>query len=236
MKNINIILISISVIISSFILGVSFKNISYKHGTVIVKGLSERNVIADKALWSISFVSSGNELNIVNTKIVTDIKKVNKFLNKFGLNSNEIKIGQLEFIDMDSREYRDPNQKNRFILTQTIFVETENIDAVEQANQNLLDLIKDNVYLKDIYGGNKPVYLFTKLNQIKNSMIEEANVNARASADQFAKNSNSKIGKIKNANQGVFVISSRKHGYDSNELYEKEKEVRVVATFEYYLL
>ena len=235
MNSKNIFFLSISIIVSSFILGFSFKNILFKTGTVIVKGASERSVIADKALWNISFVSSGNNLNIVNNKIIVDIEKVKNFLKKFKLNEEEINIGQLEFIDMDSREYRDPNQKNRFILTQTIFVESNNIDAIEKANQNLLELIKINVYLKDTYGGNKPIYIFTKLNQIKNSMIDEAITNAKISANQFAKNSNTKIGKIKNANQGVFTISSKKKNYENNEIYEKEKEVRVVSTFEYYL-
>ena len=105
------------------------------------------------------------------------------------------------------------------------------------ASKNLLDLIQENVYLKDSYGTMKPMYIFTKLDEIKNSMIDEAMEKAKSSAQQFAKNSNVEVGKIKKANQGLFVITGRNKAtqYGNEELYQKEKEVRVVSTIEYYL-
>ena len=83
----------------------------------------------------------------------------------------------------------------------------------------------------------KPLYIFTKLDEIKNPMIDEATEKAKRAAKQFATNSNVKVGKIKKANQGLFVISGRNKAaqYGNDELYQKEKEVRVVSTIEYYL-
>ncbi len=233
----NIIIAGIVVLLSSIILASGLYNFGNRDGVVTVKGSAERYVVADKVLWNISFVSAGNDLDIINKKILDDTAKVKNFLKKFNITEEEINLGQLDFVDMDAREYKDPNQKNRFIVTQTIFVESNNVNAVEKASKNLLDLIQQNVYLKDSYGTMKPMYVFTKLDEIKNPMIDEATEKAKSSAQQFATNSKVKVGKIKKANQGLFVITGRNKAvqYGNDELYQKEKEVRVVSTIEYYL-
>ena len=119
----------------------------------------------------------------------------------------------------------------------TVSVETNNVDAVEKASKNLLALISENVYLKASYGAMRPIYVFTKLDDIKNQMINDATIRAKSAAEQFAKDSNVKVGKIKKANQGVFVITGRNKAsqYGNDEMYQKNKEIRVVSTIEYYL-
>lgn len=235
----NILIGGIFVVFSAIILSFGFTKILNKTGIVSVKGSANRYVVADKALWNISFVSAGNDLNIINKKIIDDTAKVKEFLKKYQITDEEISSGQLDFTDMEAREYRDPNQKNRFIVVQNLVVESNNVDAVERASKNLLELIQQNVYIKDSYGSGsmKPVFIFTKLDDIKNQMIDEATEKAKSSADQFAKNSNVKVGKIKTANQGVFVIVGRNKAsqYSDNEMFQKEKEIRVVSTIEYYL-
>ncbi len=231
------VIIAIALILSAIILSMGLSLIPNKAGVVTVKGAAAEYVVADKALWEISFVQTGNDLNLINQKIVEDTEKVKNFLKEYQITEEEINLGQLDFIDMDSREYKDPNQKNRFIVTQTVSVETNNVDAVEKASKNLLALISENVYLKASYGAMRPIYVFTKLDDIKNQMINDATIRAKSAAEQFAKDSNVKVGKIKKANQGVFVITGRNKAsqYGNDELYQKNKEIRVVSTIEYYL-
>jgi hypothetical protein len=91
------------------------------------------------------------------------------------------------------------------------------------------DLLKQGIA---ITGGDyrfSTQFLFTGLNDIKPQMIEEATKNARASAEKFAADSDSELGKIRTANQGQFTISDR----DANTPYIKS--VRVVTTVDYYL-
>jgi uncharacterized protein len=59
------------------------------------------------------------------------------------------------------------------------------------------------------YGLGGPTFVFTRLNQLKPSMVAEATANARTAAGQFAKDSRSALGDIRHANQGVFVILPR---------------------------
>ena len=157
----NISIICISLIISAIILSFGISVVNNKSGSVSVKGAVVKYVVADKALWNISFVQAGNDLEIINNKILEDTTKVKNFLKKYQLTEEEISLGQLDFVDMNAREYKDPNQKNRFIVTQTISVETNNINAVDRASKNLLELISENVYLASSYGAMKPAYIFT---------------------------------------------------------------------------
>jgi len=76
---------------------------------------------------------------------------------------------------------------------------------------------------------NRTQFLFTKLNEIKPGMVEEATAKGREVAIKFAKDSQSKLGKLKTARQGQFTISNR----DSNTPYIKV--VRVVVSMQYYL-
>ena len=73
-------------------------------------------------------------------------------------------------------------------------------------------------------------YLFTRLNEVKPEMVEEATVNARQVAEKFANDSGSRLGKIRRANQGRFTIASR----DSQ--HPHIKRVRVVSTIDYNLV
>ena len=72
-------------------------------------------------------------------------------------------------------------------------------------------------------------FKFEGLNEIKPGMIEEATKNAREVGEKFAKDSGSRLGKIKTANQGTFSITDR----DSNT--PEIKKVRVVTSVTYYL-
>ena len=76
-------------------------------------------------------------------------------------------------------------------------------------------------------------------------MITEATRNARAAADRFASDSGSKVGSIRQANQGVFSISSADQGSEisepgpGGEIFSADtslmKTVRIVTTVQYYL-
>ena len=212
------------------------KIIFTKNGYVTVKGAAEKTVIADMAYWTISFVNAGNDLSVVKDKNSADLQVVIDFLKENNFKPNEYKINSIELIDMDTREYKDPNQQNRYILTQSVSVITNNVDLVSNVSQNLDQLIDKNVSIKCSYGEMKPVYKFTKLNLIKQEMLKEATINAKNTAKQFAIDSNTRVGKIKYANQGIFNITSKdKSANYDNELFAKEKEVRVVITIDYWL-
>jgi hypothetical protein len=66
-------------------------------------------------------------------------------------------------------------------------------------------------------------------------MIAEATSRAREAAEQFARDAGSRLGGIRQANQGVFVILPRDQAPGVTEESQLFKMVRVVATVDYYL-
>jgi hypothetical protein len=85
------------------------------------------------------------------------------------------------------------------------------------------------------FGPSGPTFLFTKLNDLKPNMLAEAAANARQAAEQFANDSHSRLGGIRQANQGLFVIMPRNQAPGVTEGTEVSKTVRVVSTVQYYL-
>jgi len=197
---------------------------------VTVKGLAEKEVKADIAIWPISFKETGNDLITLNAAIDKKSGIIVEFLKKRGFDEADITIAPPQLKDLEADQYY--NQKTirfRYIAKSTITVYSKNVDLVRQSISNLDSLIKQGIALSSDYE-DQSQYLYTNLNEIKPEMIEQATKNARKSAEKFAEDSGSNLGKIKRALQGQFSISNR----DSNTPYIKK--VRVVSTLEYFLV
>lgn len=198
--------------------------------TVEVKGLSEREVKADTAIWPITFNVADNDLIKLSATIKDKNAQVLEFLQSKGFKSEEITINASSIVDKLAREYDSGTALGfRYSATSTVTVYTNQVDKVKEARTQLADLGKLGIAVGNDNMGIGVQYLYSQLNTIKPPMIEQATKNARQTAEKFAKDSDSKLGKIKRANQGTFTIEDR----DSSTAYIKK--VRVVSTVEYYL-
>ena len=197
--------------------------------SVEVKGLSEREVPADIAIWPITFREPGNDLAQLYQSIQQKNDLVVKFLEGNGFSADEITISAPAVVDKQAREYdnADGNSRFRFTATSTITVYSKKVDDVRQTMIKLADLGKQGIAISG--EGYNTQFVYSQLNQIKPAMIEEATRNAREAANKFARDSDSTLGKIKRANQGQFSIEDR----DSSTPHIKK--VRVVSTIQYYL-
>lgn len=197
--------------------------------SVEVKGLAEREVPADTAIWPLQIVVAGNELEPLLAQLEQQGRQVRAFLTLRGFEEDEITVSPPSITDRLAQAYGDQNVKFRYSVSQVITVFTDAIDAVRSAGDELLELGKAGIVLNQDQYQYQPQYLFNGLNEIKPAMIEEATRNAREVAQKFAADSDSRLGKIRSARQGQFSISDR----DSNNPHIKK--VRVVSTLEYYL-
>lgn len=196
---------------------------------VTVKGLAERTVDADNAIWPISFKITDDDLLKMYNKITGNNDDVISFLKKNGFSDDEISVSPPEIKDMLAEQYYNDRPRNyRYIGKSTITVHTQNVEQVVSTRKKISELVKNGIALSSDYE-DKAQFNFTGLNDIKPAMIEEATKNARKAAQKFAKDSGSKLGNIKKASQGQFVITDR----DSNTPYIKK--VRVVSTIQYFL-
>ena len=198
--------------------------------TVTVKGLSEREVQANVAIWPIKFSEADNDLSNLYSVVQKKADIIIEFLKKHGFTDDDISISAIAIIDRQAQGYVDSSKiKFRYSANSTITVYSKKVDIVRNTMKNLFELGKQGIAIVGQDYQTRSQFLFTNLNEIKPEMIEEATKNARMVAEKFAKDSNSKLGKIKKARQGQFSINNR----DSNTPHIKK--VRVVATLEYYL-
>ena len=203
---------------------------------VSVKGVSERPAKADLALWPLRFVATGTDLLTVQAEIARSTTRVFAFLRQNGIDSSAAEVQELQVTDVMANPYGQVRPGTRFILTQTVMVRSTSPETVLAASQRVGELLRAGVVLSsEQYGGGGPTFLFTGLNALKPTMIAEATASAREAAEQFARDSRSRLGGIRQANQGVFVILPRDQAPGVSEGGQIFKTVRVVTTVEYFL-
>jgi len=218
-----------------WLVGEGFRQSRIAERYVTVKGTSERTVKADLALWPIRFVATGNDLAQVQAKLVKDGAAIKALLSSAGLTDKDIELQRLDVTDLLAQAYRSGPVDSRFIVAQTLMARSTDVDQIAAAGQRLSQLVDAGIVLSSDFGPGGPVYLFTKLNDIKPQMIAEATRNAREAAEQFAKDSGARIGGIRRANQGLFEILPRDRAPQLTEETQIEKTVRVVSTVDYLL-
>jgi len=239
-------LLALGLIVGGWVLGAEIKATRLSDRYVTVKGLVERTVKSDLAIWPLSYKDAGDDLSLLYEKTESDKKDVLQFLDQQGIQSSEIELGVLRVVDTQANEYGGGNRApHRYIVEQMITVRTRRVDQVAAAAQKTMQLLQKGIVLNS-NPGQGASYVFTGLNSIKPDMITEATRNARAAADRFALDSGSKVGSIRQANQGVFSILPADQSSDTSEPGEGVggsfnadsslmKTVRVVTTVEYYL-
>lgn len=197
---------------------------------VTVKGLSEREVPADKVIWPLIYKELGNDPATIYSRIEKKNATVVAFLKEHGLDEAEVTVNAPQIKDRFADSWSQSNITDRYVATSIIIVSSANVELVRGIMQKQSELMKMGIALiTEEYGNNIVKYEFTALNDIKPEMVEESTKNARATAEKFAKDSDSQLGKIRRATQGQFSIIDR----DDNTPYIKK--VRVVSTIEYYI-
>ena len=197
--------------------------------TVNVKGLCEMEVKADKVIWPIVYKVMSNDLQSIYSQTDSGNAVIVEFLKAGGISPDEITVSVPQISDKLANEYGSYDRTFRYIATNVVTVYTSDVDKVLALMSQQSDLLKMGIVTAANSWENPVEFKYEGLNDIKPAMIEEATKNAREAAQKFAKDSDSKLGKIKTANQGTFTIENR----DSNTPYIKK--VRVVTSVTYYL-
>lgn len=238
-------LLSMGLILSAWVLGAQIKATRLSDRYVTVKGLAERQVKSDLAIWPINFKEAGDDLASVYAKTEADKNTVLQFLAQQGIQPAEIELGVVRVVDTQANEWGGNRPPHRYIIEQIITVHTARVDQVASAAQKTMQLVQKGIVLSG-NSGQGASYKFTGLNAIKPDLIAEATRSARAAADRFAADSGSKVGSIRQANQGVISILAASEATETGEPGEYQgpvasadsslmKKVRVVSTIQYYL-
>ncbi|MCF2592814.1 SIMPL domain-containing protein [Bacteroides caecigallinarum] len=231
MKNLRFeaVVIAIGLLLLGVFIERGISSFANKDRSVNVKGLAEMEVEADKVTWPLVYKSIGNDLVGLYEQINKSNKTITQFLKGKGIEEKEISIDAPEIIDMKAERYNNQESSYRYNVTSVITVTSDKVNLIRELISSQGELLKQGVAITSGDYRYSVQYEYTGLNKIKPQMIEEATKNARQAAEKFAEDSDSKLGKIRNAYQGQFSITDR----DANTPYIKK--VRVVTTIDYSL-
>ncbi len=223
------VIIAIGVVVLGLCIQGGFESFANKDRKVTVKGLAEKEVPANKVTWPIVSKELGNDLPALYTKINSTTNAIKNFLKRNDIAENEIIVNPPKVIDLNADQYSSTRNTYRYNVTSVITVTSTKVDKVRAIIAKQGELLQNGIAIVDGGYDNPIKYDYTGFNSTKPKMMEEAIANAQSTADQFAKNSNSKINKIMSADQGQFSVEDR----DSNTPYIKK--IRVVTTVTYSL-
>ncbi|MCE2617428.1 MAG: SIMPL domain-containing protein [Phocaeicola sp.] len=222
-------IIAVGLLIMGFFIKSGLDSFSNKDRVVSVKGLAEMEVPANKVVWPLVYKEVGNDLIDLYNKIKENNSAIILFLKEKGIEEKSISVSAPTIVDKQADRYDNSIVQYRYNVTEVITVTSEKVDLIRELITEQSELLKQGIAIVAGDWEHSVTYEFTKLNEVKPQMIEEATKNARQSAEKFAKDSGSKLGKIKDANQGQFSIENR-------DTYTPHiKHIRVVTTINYSL-
>lgn len=218
--NIGFIIFGLAVILFSVSFFFAARNFSKQGSYVEVKGLAERIVKADIAIWSINFEVKSNNVDELYSSIDKNTTAIKAFLVEKGFENSEINVAP---VNVYQDTFRDALFRYNSNIQLSVY--TKKVDLIRSASQDTLSLIKKGVTMNQNY----ITFEFSDINSIKPELLSEAIENARTTATQFAEKSGSRIVGITRGNQGVIDITEKDPGSP------EYKKVRVVSTLRFLL-
>jgi len=193
---------------------------------VTVKGSAEKIVAADLVVWPLPHTVGGNDLADVQRQLDANTEIIRAFFANAGFKADEIVVSPPRLEDRWAYAYGDNRPPERYRYSTTVTLRSNDVPKALAVLRRSGELVGRGVMIGE---GSAPDFDYTRLNDIKPALIAEATANARESAVQFARDSESRLGGIRSANQGVVTISDR------DQSSPQVKKVRVVTTVEYFL-
>jgi hypothetical protein len=233
------IILALAIALAGLFVGIGFARGRESDRFVTVKGVSERSVRADLAIWPLHLVVADDDLTRAHARLGDGVKRVRLFLAQQGIDTADVELQDFGVTDAQANQFGGATRSgSRFVIRQTVVVRSSHPDQVLRTSQRVGELVDAGVVLSSAgeFGqGGGPTFVFTQLNTLKPPMIAEATARAREAADQFARDSHASVGGIRQANQGVFEILARDPVPGMAEQSQIAKTVRVVSTVEYFL-
>jgi hypothetical protein len=220
-------ILAIGLIAGGYLLGDGLLRAKDAERAVTVRGLAERDVTADLATWTISYSATATDLAEAQAKMRRDTQAIEAFFKELGFPADALQPTGANVSSFTNEGL------TTFTVRQRLALRTEDVARAQKAVARQFDLVGRGVLLEE---GSAMAYTFTKLNDVKPEMVAEATKDARAAAEQFAEDSGSGVGKIRDATQGYFTIEARDGETGGWGMADSPyKKVRVVTTVSFSL-
>ena len=207
---------------------------------IFVKGLGEEEFASDLIVWSGMVSQQSMTLADGYAKLEKQRIIVSDYLTSNGVPIEDVIFSFISNYENDKPIYNDGKyvgQKNiGYVLSQTFSIESADVDKIDDISRDISSLLTKGVNIQS----NSPEYFYTKLDELKLQLIEDATKDAYSRAKTIADKAGSKVGKLATARMGVFQIV----GKNTNEDYtwggafntsSKHKKATIIMRLDYHI-
>ncbi|HET8837861.1 MAG TPA: SIMPL domain-containing protein [Flavobacteriaceae bacterium] len=214
MKYLTAIIFSIAIVLAAYFLGNSYVKRAQPAGTIHVTGSGSENFTSDLIVWEGTFTRFNTNLKKAYEDLNADKVVVKNYLVGKGINVDNIIFNSVETQERQENQYENGNYIGSIFvgydLIQRVKIESNQVELVENVSREITELLNKGVQ----FNSTPPRYYYTKLADLKIEMISQATEDARLRAEKIAANSGGELGKLQNAELGVFQIIGQNSGED----------------------
>jgi len=230
-------LLALANVVCALIIAWAWTHVRTEPKVISVTGSAKRAIESDLIVWTgrisvnhADLAQGYDELKAAVTKTLEYLRQQN--VAEPGVTVSSIST-QKHYVRDEKGQATD--KVSSYELIQTIQISSGDVQQVAEIARKITDLIKEGVMLES----NAPEYFYTKLADLKISMLAEATKDASARADQIAQNSGATLGAIREARMGVMQItpihSSAVSDMGFNDTTSFEKEITAVVSAKFSL-
>jgi hypothetical protein len=225
----------LAVVFSTHLARRSFEKVQIRDQVVSVKGYAELPIVSDRAEWSARIVERHADRTQAYVTMSQQRDRVLGYLQSRGFTQEQVSLGPVHIneVHVQTDKGVETNAIEFYEVSQSYSIASSNVEAVSLAARDSGELIALGLSLQSY----SPTYLYTKLDDMKLTMLSEATANARDRAERMIAGSGGRLGTVRSASQGVFQItpafSTEVSGYGQNDTSSINKVIKAVVTVEY---
>jgi len=225
------VIIAIAAVISSVIIINGVVKIKSATTDITVTGSAKQQITSDMIVWSGNFSVQSQSLQDAYSKLEVSRNKVTDYLVNQGIAKDEFVFSSIDTMtNYVMNEYGDyTNEIDEYILSQSVTISSGEIDKITEISRSATELLNEDV----AFQSGSPQYFYTKLADLKVTMLAEATKDAKKRAEMIVENAGNKLGDLKYADMGVMQItplySNEIDDYGINDTSSLEKEITAVV-------
>ncbi|MDP4180856.1 MAG: SIMPL domain-containing protein [Bacillota bacterium] len=227
-------ILALGLVVSSFLVikgVVTIKSSNF----ITVTGSAKKQIKSDLIVWRGNFTVQSPTLGAAFNTLKSDNQKVLNYLKKAGLTEKDFTVSAITTTNVYELLPNGGYSNNLigYKLDQMVEVKSGEVDKIAEISRNSTELINDGVSFQS----QPPQYYYTKIADLKISMLADATKDAKNRAEQIALNTGTKIGDLKSAKMGVFQItpqySTEVSDSGISDISSLNKEITAVVTCDF---
>ncbi|HTV48906.1 MAG TPA: SIMPL domain-containing protein [Phycisphaerae bacterium] len=198
-------LIALANVICAALIIFAYLQVHAPQKSISVVGYAQKDIASDLIIWSATITGDNASQVQAYTQLQAGMNATLAYLHSHGISDEKIQISSIDTTANFKRDAHgnQTDQISSWTLSQTITVTSQDVQKVADVSRQITDLIKSGVQITS----NDPQFIYTKLADLKLVMLAMATADARARANQIASNSGGALGRIIDANMGVFQVN-----------------------------